>query len=179
MSFFNIDFFASWPRFGRVLGPQDGAKLAVLASKNYAGRPLEPSSVRCLLKIASWRAPGSILEAPGLDFGGSGDDFCEIFARFGSGYLEAVPSVIPPTISPGILAIPQAFPPCQWTRRVTKNGQEESPSAKDTKNAKNCQESKELPLIAQNKRWVGGDDPPWGSSIKYFSKKSFQLWGSA
>ena len=106
------------------------------------------------------------MEAPGLDFGGSGDDFCEIFARFGSGYLEAVPSVIPPTISPGILAIPQAFPPCQWTRRVTKNGQEESPSAKDTKNAKNCQESKELPLIAQNKRWVGGGDPPWGSSME-------------
>ena len=33
--------------------------------------------------MASWRPPGSILEAPGLDFGGSGDDFCEIFARFG------------------------------------------------------------------------------------------------
>ena len=33
--------------------------------------------------MASWRAPGSILEAPGLDFGGSGDDFREIFARFG------------------------------------------------------------------------------------------------
>ena len=33
--------------------------------------------------MASWRAPGSILEAPGLDFGGSGDDFGEIFARFG------------------------------------------------------------------------------------------------
>ena len=29
--------------------------------------------------MASWRAPGSILEAPGLDFGGSGDDFFEIF----------------------------------------------------------------------------------------------------
>ena len=116
--------------------------------------------------MASWSVPKSILETPGLNFGGSGDDFCEIFARFGSGSLEAVPSVIPPTISPGILAIPQAFPPCQWTRRVTKNGQEESPSAKNTKNAKNCQESKELPLIAQNKRWVGGGDPPWGSSME-------------
>ena len=27
------------------------------------------------LKIASWRAPGSILEAPGLDFGASGSRF--------------------------------------------------------------------------------------------------------
>ena len=30
--------------------------------------------------MASWMAPGSILEAPGLDLGGSGDDFFEIFA---------------------------------------------------------------------------------------------------
>ena len=30
------------------------------------------------LKIASWRAPGSILEAPGLDFRGSEVDFFEI-----------------------------------------------------------------------------------------------------
>ena len=29
--------------------------------------------------MASWRAPGSILEAPGLDFGGSWVDFSEIF----------------------------------------------------------------------------------------------------
>ena len=32
--------------------------------------------------MASWKAPGSILEAPGLDFGGSGDDFVEIFNSF-------------------------------------------------------------------------------------------------
>ena len=29
--------------------------------------------------MASWRAPGSILRAPGLDFGGSWDEFFEIF----------------------------------------------------------------------------------------------------
>ena len=34
------------------------------------------------LKIAFWRAPGSILEAPGLDFGGSRIDFFKIFACF-------------------------------------------------------------------------------------------------
>ena len=29
--------------------------------------------------MTSWRAPGSILEAPGLDFGGSGLNFFKIF----------------------------------------------------------------------------------------------------
>ena len=33
--------------------------------------------------MASWRPPGSILEAPELDFGGSGDHLSEIFAHFG------------------------------------------------------------------------------------------------
>ncbi len=37
--FFNLDFFASWPRFWRALGPQDGAKLAHLASKNCRDSP--------------------------------------------------------------------------------------------------------------------------------------------
>ena len=31
--------------------------------------------------MASWRAPGSILEVPGLDFGGSWVDFSEIFGK--------------------------------------------------------------------------------------------------
>ena len=31
--------------------------------------------------MTSWRAPGSILEAPGLDFGGSWVDFSEIFGQ--------------------------------------------------------------------------------------------------
>jgi len=39
----NIDFFTSWPRFWSLLGFQLGAKLAILASKNYRARPLEPS----------------------------------------------------------------------------------------------------------------------------------------
>ena len=32
--------------------------------------------------MASWKVPGSILETPGVDFGGSGDDFFEIFNSF-------------------------------------------------------------------------------------------------
>ena len=35
-----------------------------------------------LLKIVSWTAPDSILEAPGLDFGGSGDDFSKLSLFF-------------------------------------------------------------------------------------------------
>ena len=31
--------------------------------------------------MTSWRPPGSILEAPGLDFGGSWVDFSEIFGK--------------------------------------------------------------------------------------------------
>ena len=50
--------------------------------------------------MAFWRAPGSILEAPGLDFGGSGDDFCDTFASFLARCLEDVPPVLPPVISP-------------------------------------------------------------------------------
>ena len=33
--------------------------------------------------MASWRAPDSILEAPGLDFGGSGNDFSKFSTIFG------------------------------------------------------------------------------------------------
>jgi len=46
---------------------------------------------------------------------------------------------------------------------VTKNGQG-SPSAKNAKNVKNCQESRYFPLNAQNKRWalVPPPPPPWG-----------------
>ena len=38
--------------------------------------------------MASWRAPGSILEAPGLDFGRFGNDFFEIFERETSIWAE-------------------------------------------------------------------------------------------
>jgi len=35
MSIFNIDFRRFWPRFGRALGLQDGAKFAILAPQNF------------------------------------------------------------------------------------------------------------------------------------------------
>jgi len=41
--FFNIDFFGFQPRFWSLVGLQDGAKLAILAKKNYKARPLERS----------------------------------------------------------------------------------------------------------------------------------------
>ena len=43
VSFFNIDFFGFRPRFGRVLGLQDGAELAFLASKSCRDRLFEAS----------------------------------------------------------------------------------------------------------------------------------------
>ena len=43
VSIFNIDFLRFWPRFGRVLGLQDGTKLAILAPQNFWTGPLEPS----------------------------------------------------------------------------------------------------------------------------------------
>ena len=85
---FNIDFLRFWPRFGRVLGLQDGTKLAILASKSCGVATFEMlvaffgCQIKCLLKIASWRAPGSILEAPGLDFGGSGNDLFRFLLVF-------------------------------------------------------------------------------------------------
>ena len=54
--------------------------------------------------MASWRAPGSLLEAPGLDFPGAGGHFFEIFACFGARGLEAVSPEIPPAIPPENLA---------------------------------------------------------------------------
>ena len=41
--FFNIDFLGFRPRFGRVLGLQVGAKLAILASKTFGACPFLPS----------------------------------------------------------------------------------------------------------------------------------------
>ena len=37
------------------------------------------SKIRCLFDMASWRARCFILEFPGLDFGGFGDHFYEIW----------------------------------------------------------------------------------------------------
>ena len=81
--FFNIDFFGFWPAFWRVLGFQLGTKLALKASKKFsmvAHFYLLKLSVFKKLRLGGlrarfWRPPGSILEAPGLDFGGSGLDF--------------------------------------------------------------------------------------------------------
>ena len=36
------------------------------------------------------------------------------------------------------------------------------------------QRSRSLPLIAQYKRWVGGGDPPWGSSMEFIDTKSIR-----
>ena len=41
--FFNIDFLGFQPRFWKVLGLQDGAKLAILASKKFPAASQEPS----------------------------------------------------------------------------------------------------------------------------------------
>ena len=82
VSIFNIDFLRFWPQFGRLLGLQDGAKLAKKQQKTLRGFLFWRSQVKCLLKIASWRAPGSMLEAPGLDFGGSGNDFLRFLQVF-------------------------------------------------------------------------------------------------
>ena len=40
--------------------------------------------------MASWRAPGSILEAPGLDFGGSWDEFFEILGFWAKKMRELI-----------------------------------------------------------------------------------------
>ena len=43
-----------------------------------------------MLKMASWRVPGSILEASGLDFGGFWRGFFEIFHHFWVCFFEVV-----------------------------------------------------------------------------------------
>ena len=80
--FFNIDFFRFRSRFWSLLGLQVGAKLAILASKIKDDAPWEPSEVKRLLKMASWRAPGSILEAPGVDFGAFRFRFWRVWTSF-------------------------------------------------------------------------------------------------
>ena len=74
-SLFDIDFFASWPRFWSLLGLQDGAKLAILASKNQGW-----CSFWAFLSQASFK--NGVLEATGLEFGASGLDFGGVWARF-------------------------------------------------------------------------------------------------
>ena len=43
ITFFDVNFFASWPRFGRAAGLQDEPELARLAFQNFCVAPLETS----------------------------------------------------------------------------------------------------------------------------------------
>ena len=73
-----------WGEFNGI-----GAMLAILASENFWTCCFEPSQVKGLLKMASWTAPGSIVEAPRIDFEGSGDHFFEIFGFLAGKMLVA------------------------------------------------------------------------------------------
>ena len=77
--FFNIDFFAFWPRFWSLLGLQGGAELLVLDSKSGLGVVwVWLSSLPKLSVLKKWRLgglwprfgrpQGLILEPPSLDF---------------------------------------------------------------------------------------------------------------
>ena len=57
------------------LGPPTWSQVGQKTEKITKGYFFWPSEVKGLLKIASWRVPGSILEASRLDFVGSGLDF--------------------------------------------------------------------------------------------------------
>ena len=84
MLFFNINFLRFRPRFWSLLGLQDGAKLAQ-NRKNHNPHPpwchLTLSVFQQLqfggCQARFWRPQASILEAPGLDFGGPGPRFWE------------------------------------------------------------------------------------------------------
>ena len=56
--------------------------------------------MKLLLRIASWRAPGSILKAPRLALGGSGGDFSKLSLVFLACCLENVPPVLSLQIVP-------------------------------------------------------------------------------
>ena len=55
-----------------------GAKIALWGPKCQGATPFEAFEHPCFLKTASQMALGSILEPPGVEFGGSGVDFCDI-----------------------------------------------------------------------------------------------------
>ena len=73
--FFNIVFFAFWPRFGTVFGSKMGTKIALWVPKLQGTAHFEVSKKLCFAKTAPRRAQGAILESPGVDLGGSGNDF--------------------------------------------------------------------------------------------------------
>ena len=68
---FGLDFGASWASNLDPSWPLE-------PEKNYHARPISSKLKFKISSIKFWRAPGSIFEAPGLDFGGSGDEFFEI-----------------------------------------------------------------------------------------------------
>ena len=86
--FFNIDFLRIRRQSWKLLGLQLATKLGLKLQKNLWACPCEPSQIRHLQKIASWRPPGSILEDPKLDFGGSWDDVFEIWGLLARKMLE-------------------------------------------------------------------------------------------
>ena len=86
---FNIDFLRFWHRFGRVLGLQDGIKLAKKRQKSLKGFFFGCLKLNVFYKLRLgglqapfWRLQGSILEPLGLDFGRSGDDFLKFSKTF-------------------------------------------------------------------------------------------------
>ena len=78
MLFFHVAFFVFWPQFGEVLGTTMEAKIALGGPKYQGATPFEAFEHPCFLKTASRTALGSILEPPGVEFGGSGVDYCDI-----------------------------------------------------------------------------------------------------
>ena len=73
--FFDIDFFASWPRFWSVLGLQLGAKLALIAPKKLSCSPP-------LSDLQLDVSKNGVLEGSKLDFKGPGLDFGSPRPRF-------------------------------------------------------------------------------------------------
>ena len=74
MLFFHVAFFVFWPQFGEKMG----AKIALWDPKCQGATPFEVFQHPCFLKTVSRTAPGSILEPPGVDLGGSEEDYFDI-----------------------------------------------------------------------------------------------------
>ena len=75
--FFNIDFFGFWPQVGGSWRPKMEASWLQIPSSSLLGCPLWRSYTKNLLKMASWRPPGSILGIPRVVFGGFWNHFCD------------------------------------------------------------------------------------------------------
>ena len=81
--------------------------------------------MRCLSKMPPWRAPGSILEAPGLDFGGSGPRFWRLQASIFEPPGQHAPEKLFFRKFPALSAFPPPFLP--------------SPTAWQSSNIPTCQ----------------------------------------